>query len=94
MSAITTELHDIIGGLRRCVDALSTKYGDNAAIRRIVNDTECLVNDVDRLDIDTDELESGQKRSGPAPQMITITDAPYDPDLWRGVDDEGVGGGR
>lgn len=92
MSTSTTELHDIIGGLQRCVSALTTTFGDNPAIRRILNDTESLRNDVDRLDIDADDLEAGQKRPGPALEKISISDTPYDAALWRGVDDEGLGG--
>ncbi|MHA7666195.1 hypothetical protein [Mycolicibacterium sp. HS_4_1] len=92
MSTTTTELHDLINGLRRCTSALTTKYGDDAATRRIINDTDSLLNDVERLDIDTDELESGQKQPGPAPEKIAITDAPVEPTLWRGIDDEGLGG--
>jgi hypothetical protein len=34
------ELHDLIGGLRRCVMSLKARYGDIPAMRRIVNDAE------------------------------------------------------
>ena len=30
------ELHDLIGGLRRCVGSLKARYGDSPAMRRIV----------------------------------------------------------
>ena len=51
MSSTTefAELHELVGGLRRCVTSLASKYGDSPATRRIVNDAERILNDVDRL---------------------------------------------
>ncbi len=91
-----TELHELIGSLRRCVTALASQYGDSPATRRIVNDAERIFNDIDRLDIDAEELElsrggSGQQHVG---ERIAIPDTQYDTDFWRGVDDEGLGGTR
>ena len=42
MSSTTefAELHELIGGLRRCVTSLASRYGDSPGMRRIVNDTE------------------------------------------------------
>ncbi len=59
MSSTTefAELHELIGGLRRCVTSLASQYGDTPAMRRIVNDAERILNDIDRLDIDAEELE-------------------------------------
>jgi hypothetical protein len=89
MSSTTefAELHELIGGLRRCVTSLASQYGDSPAVRRIVND-------LDRLDIDAEELELTR---GVTPQprpdeKIGIPDTQYDSDFWRDVDDEGVGG--
>jgi hypothetical protein len=45
-------LHELIGSLRRCVTSLASRYGDSPATRRIVNDAERILNDIDRLDID------------------------------------------
>ena len=53
----TRQLHELIGGLRRCVTSLASRYGDSPAMRRIVNDAERILNDVDRLDIDAEELD-------------------------------------
>ena len=88
------ELHELIGGLRRCVSSLASRYGDTPAMRRVVNDAERILNDIDRLDIDAEELEltpgvSSHKHSA---EMIGIPDTQYDTDFWRDVDDEGVGG--
>ena len=90
------QLHELIGGLRRCVSSLSSRYGDSPAMRRIVNDTERIMNDIDRLDIDAEELElsrgvSHQKHGG---EKIAIPDTQYASDFWADVDDEGLGGVR
>ena len=95
MSSTTelAELHDLIGGVRRCVTSLASRYGDTPAMRRIVNDAERMLNDIDRLDIDAEELDL--ERAGLKPQVgekIPIPDTQYDSDFWRDVDDEGVGG--
>ena len=89
------QLHELIGGLRRCVTSLASRYGDTPAMRRIVNDAERILNDIDRLDIDAEELRS---RRGPAstttPARRSRSPTPqYDSDFWGDVDDEGVGGG-
>jgi hypothetical protein len=81
------ELHELIGGLRRCVTSLASQYGDSPATRRVVND-------IDRLDIDAEELElsRGVTRPRQSAEKIAIPDTQYDSDFWRDVDDEGVGG--
>jgi hypothetical protein len=88
------ELHELIGGLRRCVTSLASRYGDTPAMRRIVNDTERILNDIDRLDIDAEELEltRGVPRHQHSAEKIAIPDTEYERDFWRDVDDEGVGG--
>jgi hypothetical protein len=97
----TTEIAELrrsIGQLRQCLGTLRSRYGDAPAVRR-------LVNDVERLDIDADELEGAppaparevpaQQTGGSSPSgMIPIDDTPYDESLWEGADDEGVGGYR
>lgn len=87
-----TELHHLIGGLRRCVASLKSKYGDSPAMRRIVNDAERILNDVELLDIDADELALTQQTAVISGEKIGIPDTPYDSTFWRDVDDEGVGG--
>ncbi|MBS1691540.1 MAG: hypothetical protein JST91_04890 [Actinobacteria bacterium] len=98
MSSTTefAELHELIGGLRRCVAALASKYGDSPATRRIVNDAERILNDIDRLDIDAEELELGRglTRHQHTAEKIAIPDTQYDSNFWQGVDDEGLGGVR
>lgn len=88
-----SELHALSGSLRRCVSALAAKYGDSPATRRIVNDAERLLTDIDRLDIDTEELEfsRGIKHQSTA-EKIAIPDSDYSSDFWHDVHDGGVGG--
>ena len=88
------ELHELIGGLRRCVTSLASKYGDSPATRRIVNDAERILIDIDRLDIDAEELELGRglTRYQYSGEKIPIPDTQYDTDFWGDVDDGGVAG--
>lgn len=89
------QLHQLIGGLRRCVTSLASRYGDSPAMRRIVNDAERILNDVDRLDIDAEELELTRGTSHHhVGEKIGIPDTQYPDDFWQGVDDEGLGGTR
>lgn len=91
----TTEIAELrrsIGQLRQCLGSLRSRYGDAPAVRRLANDLE-------RLDIDADELESTQPAAVPAQagdraSVIQVPDTPYDESLWSGADDEGVGGYR
>ena len=85
------ELHHLISGVRRCAMSMKSRYGDNPAMRRIINDADRLLNDVDRLDIDIEELEMARGLA-PSVDMIQIPDAEYDIDFWRDVDHEGIGG--
>jgi hypothetical protein len=86
------ELHDLIGGLRRCVTSLKARYGDTPAMRRIVNDAERILNDVELLDIDAGELDLARATVEQSGEKIAIPDTQYDTEFWRDVDDEGVGG--
>ena len=96
MSSTTelTELHELIGSLRRCVTSLASKYGDSPATRRIVNDAERILNDIDRLDIDAEELEltRGVTRPNHGAEKIAIPDTPDDTAFWGDEDDRGVAG--
>ncbi|BAX90615.1 hypothetical protein [Mycobacterium shigaense] len=94
MSATTeiTELHDLIGGLRRCVNSLKQRYGDNPAMRRIVIDADRILSDVELLDTDVSELDWARATVQQSGEKIAIPDTQYDSDFWRDVDDEGVGG--
>jgi hypothetical protein len=88
------QLHQLIGSLRRCVTSLARGYGDTPATRRLVNDAERILNDIDLLGIDAEELVPARwltqpKQSG---EKILIPDTEYHADFWRDVDHEGIGG--
>jgi hypothetical protein len=86
------ELHDLIGGLRRCVGSLKTRYGDSPAMRRIMIDADRILSDIELLDIDVSELDLARATVQQSGEKIAIPDTQYDSDFWRDVDDEGVGG--
>ena len=86
------ELHDLIGGLRRCVGSLKTRYGDSPAMRRIVIDADRILSDVELLDTDMSELDLARATVQHSAEKIVIPDTQYDSEFWRDVDDEGVGG--
>ncbi|OBI54819.1 hypothetical protein [Mycobacterium sp. E796] len=86
------ELHDLIGGLRRCVTSLRARYGDSPAMRRIVLDADRILSDVELLDTDVSELDLDRATVQQSAEKIVIPDTQYDTDFWRDVDDEGVGG--
>ncbi|QUR66004.1 hypothetical protein [Mycobacterium spongiae] len=94
MSATTelAELYDLIGGLRRCVTSLKSRYGDNPAMRRIVIDADRILTDIQLLDTDMSELDLERATVQQSSEKIAIPDTEYDRDFWRDVDDEGVGG--
>lgn len=86
------ELHDLIGGLRRCVASLRSRYGDSPAMHRIVIDADRILSDVQLLDSDVSELDLGRATVQHSGEKISVPDTPYDSAFWRDVDDEGVGG--
>lgn len=91
-NAELTELHNLIGGLRRCVTALKSRFEEAPGMRRIVLDAERILSDVELLDIDANELDLERWAARQAQEKIQIPDTDYDSDFWRDVDDEGVGG--
>jgi hypothetical protein len=94
LSTITelAELHDLIGGLRRCVSSLQARYGESPEMRRIVIDAERILSDVELLDTDVSELDLTHAAAQQSAEKIAIPDTQYDSEFWRDVDDEGVGG--
>jgi hypothetical protein len=86
------ELHDLIGGLRRCVSTLKARYGDSPAMRRVVIDADRILGDVELLDTDVSELDLTRATVQQSGEKIAIPDTDYHRDFWRGVDHEGVGG--
>jgi hypothetical protein len=91
-AAELAELHDLIGGLRRCVSSLKARYGDSPAMRRIAIDADRILSDIQLLDTDVAELDLARATVQQSGDKIPIPDTQYDTDFWRDVDDEGVGG--
>ena len=91
-TAELAELHDLIGGLRRCVSSLKARYGDSPAMRRIAIDADRILSDIQLLDTDVAELDLARATVQQSGDKIPIPDTQYDTDFWRDVDDEGVGG--
>lgn len=85
------QLQRTIAELRQCVGTLRSRYGDSIEVRR-------LANDVERLGIDAEDLaglptpRTSREIAGGKPDRVVVPDTPYDPALWLGADDEGVGG--
>ena len=83
-----TEIRTLVRGLRGRITALGTGSSRDPVVRR-------LLNDVERIAIDLDELDD---HFGGVPRqredVVIVSDTPYDPALWHGADDEGVGGHR
>jgi hypothetical protein len=86
------ELHHLIGNIRRCVTSLQHRYGDAPAMRRVVIDADRILGDLELLEIDAGELELTLHHVTSHGEKISIPDTPYDREMWRDVDDEGVGG--
>jgi hypothetical protein len=86
------ELHELIGGLRRCVSSLKARYGDSPAMRRVVIDADRILGDIELLDTDVSELDLMRAMVQQSGEKIAIPDTEYDRDFWRDVDQEGVGG--
>ena len=94
MSSTTelTELHHLIGELRRCVMGLKARFGDIPGMRRIELDAERILTDVQLLESDAGELDLQRWAAERAQDKIAVPDTEYDSEFWRDVDDEGVGG--
>ncbi|GLZ38637.1 hypothetical protein [Actinokineospora sp. NBRC 105648] len=84
-----SELQRTIGQLRHCVGALRARYGDIPAVRRLANDIERI--DIDAADFSATPTAPVPRQAADA-EVVVIPDTPYDPALWHGADDEGVGG--
>lgn len=91
-AAELAELHQHVSNLRRCVQTLQNRFGDAPGMRRVVLDTERILNDLELLEVDASELELISHTAEMSGEKIQVPDTPYDREFWRDVDDEGVGG--
>lgn len=85
----TLELKRTVDHLRHCVGSLRALYGDVPVVRR-------LANDVERLDIDSVDLDMLPQHPAAHEKFVRIQvpDTPYDASMWLDSDDEGLGGHR
>ncbi|GAA5046157.1 hypothetical protein [Nocardia callitridis] len=80
------ELRYAVGQLRRSIGSIRSHYGDASMVRRLENDLE-------RLTIDTDELEQSPPPEVPRrlQDPIYVPDSKSDEAAWMGAQDEGLG---
>ncbi|QNK79331.1 hypothetical protein [Nakamurella sp. PAMC28650] len=83
-SVDTAALHLAVEQLAHAVQVIATQAGDVPAVRR-------LRNDVERIELDMGDC-TGLHALPPVRKLEIISDTPYDESLWRGVDEEGLGG--
>jgi uncharacterized protein YlxW (UPF0749 family) len=71
--------------LCRVVYRLEQQVGNTLDMRRVRADTDHLRDSLAQL------RETAPTAVAGRPEMVTIPDAPYDPTLWSGAEDEGLG---
>ena len=75
--------------LVRAVDGLQSCLGDGLDVRRVRTDADRLREDLDLLG---QGVAAQDPNHGPVqPQVVFIPRTPYDPSMWAGCEDEGIG---
>jgi hypothetical protein len=75
--------------LVRAVDRVRIRLGNGPDVRRLRADADHLREDLDLL---RQSAATGEPTPGPAqPQIVFIPRTPYDPSMWAGCEDEGIG---
>ncbi|GAB2590058.1 hypothetical protein GCM10027168_23870 [Streptomyces capparidis] len=85
-----TRVQRTVDDLVRSVDRLEHAFGDGLEIRRVRTDADHLRESLALL-LAAAAMAGEGKRTAVAGSMVTIPDAPYDPALWAGAEDEGIG---
>ncbi|WP_432057158.1 hypothetical protein [Streptomyces sp. bgisy022] len=88
-------VHDELTSVQRCLDDLLRSVGrlekqlgsGGLEMRRVRADTNHLRESVALLR----ESATGPAVTAKRPDLVTISDTPYDPSLWVDTDDEGLG---
>jgi hypothetical protein len=81
------EARNRLDALDRAVRVAQQRLGSGLDVRRVRTDLDHLRESLALL------CESAEKKAEEAAgqAVIEIDDTPYDPEMWRGVDDEGIG---
>ncbi|MDT0400567.1 MULTISPECIES: hypothetical protein [Streptomyces] len=88
-------VHDELTSVQRCLDDLIRSVGrlekemgsGGLEMRRVRSDTNHLRESIALLREAAPAPSAPQRR----PDLVTISDTPYDPSLWVDTDDEGLG---
>lgn len=83
------ELAAVTAALQRldaAVGTLRSRYGDTLGVRRLTSDVRRLADDLGELGDPSPDVVPRQPEA-----LETIPDTPYDPSMWAGADDEGLG---
>ncbi|CAL9449564.1 hypothetical protein [Streptomyces pilosus] len=88
-------VHEELTSVQRCLDDLVRSVGrleklmgsGGLEMRRVRSDTDHLRESIALLRETAVTAAAPQRR----PDLVTISDTPYDPSLWVDTDDEGLG---
>jgi len=82
-----THARHALDDLLRAVERLQIPLGDGPDIRRIASDANRLREDLDLL-----RQNGAAEQATPDPvEIVFIPRTPYDPSMWVGCEDEGIG---
>ncbi|QMU75168.1 hypothetical protein GXW83_04735 [Streptacidiphilus sp. PB12-B1b] len=81
------EARNRLDALDRAVRLAQRRLGSGLEVRRVRADLDHLRESLALL---CESIANGAV-PGPATEVVEIPDTPYDPEMWRGIDDEGIG---
>ena len=81
------EARSRLDALDRALRAAQQRLGGGLDVRRVRTDLDHLRESLALLT----EAVAERAANGSAREMVEIEDTPYDPEIWRGIDDEGIG---
>jgi hypothetical protein len=88
--ADVAEVRKALATLQFSVGRLRARCADSVGLKRLVSDVERVAEDLELLG----ELQPSPHRGDQLPRVELVQDAPYDPTVYEGADDEGLGGMR
>ena len=81
------EARSRLDALDQALRAAQRRLGGGLDVRRVRTDLDHLRESLALLT----EAVAERAANGSAREMVEIEDTPYDPEMWRGIDDEGIG---